>query len=343
MPDSITTHASSRRNEKGMSEIGRIVEQFSQMHDGGAWHGPSMGEALEGLSAAEAARRPIGAAHCIWEIVHHVRLTNDQVRRRLAGEGAADEADWPRLTETGEAAWHDAVNRLQAGQRALRDAISKLPAARLHESIAAKTHSYWHELRGVLHHDAYHAGQISLLRKGQDAHAVLAAPGRSPEIPESADAYGWLVGSWELDVLHYWTDVAGRGLEAEAHFFWVLEGRAVQDVWIMPRRAERTAVLDKTNDMFGTTLRVWDPKVQAWRITWINPVTGARNELLGRWSGKDVVQVGTHSDGTPIRWVFTDIAPDSFRWIGESLNPDGRTWKLQGEFRARRLARSSHG
>jgi hypothetical protein len=27
---------------------------------------------------------------------------------------------------------------------------------------------------------------------------LLAAPGRSAEIPESADVYGWLVGSWEL-------------------------------------------------------------------------------------------------------------------------------------------------
>ena len=33
--------------------------------------------------------------------------------------------------------------------------------------------------------------------------SVLAAPGRSPEIPESADVYGWLCGSWDLDVLHY--------------------------------------------------------------------------------------------------------------------------------------------
>jgi hypothetical protein len=320
-----------------MSEIGRIVEQLSQLHDGGAWHGPSMGEALEGLSAADAARRPIGAAHCIWEIVHHVRVTNEHVRSHLTGGSTGDEADWPTLTETGEAAWRDAVARLRAGQGALRDAVSKLPRARLHENIAGKTHSYWYELLGILHHDAYHAGQISLLKKGQDAHAVLAAPGRSPEIPESADAYGWLVGSWELEVRHYWTDVAGRGLKAEAHFAWVLEGRAVQDVWIMPRRTERTAVLDKTSNMFGTTLRVWDPSIQAWRITWIDPVTGSRDELIGRWNGKDVVQVGTHSDGTPIRWVFTDITPDSFHWTGESLNPDDRTWKLQGEFRARRM------
>ena len=47
--------------------------------------------------------------------------------------------------------------------------------------------------------------------------------------------------------------------------------------------------------------------------------------------------MGTHSDGTPIRWIFTEITPESFRWIGESLMPDGETWKLEGEFRAKRL------
>jgi hypothetical protein len=36
-----------------------------------------------------------------------------------------------------------------------------------------------------------------------DFHSVLSASGRSQEIPESADVYGWLVGSWELEVHDY--------------------------------------------------------------------------------------------------------------------------------------------
>src|SRR5262245_27924289 len=169
----------------------------------------------------------------------------------------------------------------------------------------------------------------------QEFHGALTASGRSPEIPESLDLYGWLVGSWELDVLHYWVDVSARHMKGEVHFEWVLEGRAVQDVWIIPRRAERQN-LEKTNT-YGTTLRVWDPSIQAWRVTWINPVTGYSSRLLGRRSGKDIVQVGAHPDGTPIRWIFSEITADSFRWTGESLNLDGKTWKLEGDFRARRI------
>jgi hypothetical protein len=170
---------------------------------------------------------------------------------------------------------------------------------------------------------------------------ALAASARSSEIPESADVYGWLIGSWELEVYDYPTDGAVRRSQGEVHFGWVLEGRAVQDVWIMPRRSERALVgtpdLSKTGNRYGTTLRLWDPSIQAWRVTWINPVSGSRDELIGRRSGKNVVQVGTHPDGTPIRWIFTKITADSFHWTGEVLNPDGKTWMLEAEFRGERM------
>jgi hypothetical protein len=170
-----------------------------------------------------------------------------------------------------------------------------------------------------------------------DFASALVAAGRSPEIPQQADAYGWLIGSWELDVFDYDADGNLHRSKGEVHFGWVLEGRAVQDVWIMPPRAERAANLDQRHNRYGTTLRVWDSSIQAWRVTWINPVTGYRDELIGRWSGQDIIQVGRHADGTPIRWIFTEITPDSFRWTGEVLQSDGKTWKLEDEFRATRM------
>lgn len=157
---------------------------------------------------------------------------------------------------------------------------------------------------------------------------ALEAAGRAPDIAEESDVYGWLAGSWDLDVVRYGVDVSAEGLRGEVHFAWVLGGRAVQDVWM--------ADLGARGKMNGTTLRVWDASIGAWRVTWIHPVTGARDELVGRRVGDDIVQIGTHANGTPIRWCFTDITPDSFRWTGEALQQDGASWKLEGEFRARR-------
>ncbi len=148
-----------------MSEIERIVEQLEQAHEGGAWHGPSLREALDGVDATTARRRPIAGAHSIWEIVHHVRVNEEGVRSRLSGEPAGEEPDWPTLDGGGEAAWNAERARLEAARKALRRAAASLPAARLHEAMPGKEHSYWYELLGILHHDLYHAGQISLLRK----------------------------------------------------------------------------------------------------------------------------------------------------------------------------------
>jgi hypothetical protein len=178
---------------------------------------------------------------------------------------------------------------------------------------------------------------MTTLKKNIDFLSALSAPGRSIEIPESVDAYGWLIGDWELEVFDYREDGSVRHGNGEVHFGWVLEGRAVQDVWIMPRIAERRAELGKERNRYGTTLRVWDAEIQAWRATWINPVTGRSDELLGRRVGKDIIQIGTHQDGRPIRWNFTEVTDDSFRWTGEVLTSDGQTWKLEAEFHAKRI------
>ena len=89
-------------------------------------------------------------------------------------------------------------------------------------------------------------------------------------------------------------------------------------------------------DTYGTTIRVWDPRISAWRVTWINPISGRRDELIGRRIGDDVIQIGEHADGTHTRWRFLDLTRGSFRWVGDALEPDGNTWKLEAEFHARR-------
>jgi hypothetical protein len=175
------------------------------------------------------------------------------------------------------------------------------------------------------------------LGAGTGPLAALVAQDCASGISEADDLYGWLTGSWELDVRHYQVNVSALGLKGEVHAFRALEGRAVQDVWIMPSRPGRHRQLTREMNMYGTTLRVWDASIAAWRITYINPVTGQRDELIGRRIGKDILQIGTHQDGTPIRWSFTAITPDSFRWTGEALEPDGVTWRLEGEFHARRV------
>jgi hypothetical protein len=164
--------------------------------------------------------------------------------------------------------------------------------------------------------------------------ASLLAPGRCPEMGDEEDINGFLVGAWELDVLHYRTDVRHLGIKADVQAAWILGGRAVQDTWIArPHPSFGNGV----PRMLGTTLRIWAPSIQAWRITWRDVLSGRCDDMIRRRAGRDVVQIGTRADGSPTRWIFTEISDNSFHWTGEALSADGRTWNKEGEFLARRL------
>lgn len=166
-------------------------------------------------------------------------------------------------------------------------------------------------------------------------HALLCAE-RAPEISEADDLYGFLVGSWALDVRRYaGVDLAGRGVRGELHAARVLEGRGIQDTWIMPLRGARPGP-EPAQNMYGTTLRTWDPALRAWRIAWSNPARNHYEHQLGRRHGAGIVQLGHRPDGTATRWSFTELTPRSFRWLGHALAADGHTWLLEGEFLASR-------
>ena len=87
---------------------------------------------------------------------------------------------------------------------------------------------------------------------------------------------------------------------------------------------------------YGTTLRIYDPHLDAWHILWSDAATGFFSRQIGRARGRDIVQEGTADGGVATRWSFTEITPDAFRWTGER-SPDGAAaWQLQADFHARR-------
>ena len=164
----------------------------------------------------------------------------------------------------------------------------------------------------------------------------------APDRADKLGLYGFLVGSWESTVTAHEENGAMHTRRGEIHAGWVLEGRALQDVWMLPRRAERQPgspprPLPVTGDWYGTTLRIYDPGIDAWHIFWHNPATQLYARQIGRARGADIVQEGRHESGALTRWSFTRIEPESFRWLGEISADGGASWRLQVEVSARRI------
>jgi hypothetical protein len=171
---------------------------------------------------------------------------------------------------------------------------------------------------------------------------ALAAEGPAADRAGKMDLYGWLVGSWDLDVIRFLDDGSKRQRKGEWHFGWVLEGRAIQDVWIVPPRGElRRGDAAANFNSYGTTLRIYDPRIDAWQIQWIDPVTQNFLTMVGRKQDDDIVQLGKNAEGHTIRWSFSEITPNSFRWRGETLRDENaaaeESWRLDVKFFARRV------
>jgi hypothetical protein len=154
--------------------------------------------------------------------------------------------------------------------------------------------------------------------------AALHTDAPATDRADKLSLYGWLIGRWDMDAVVYRDDGSKHTGRGEIHFGWVLEGRAIQDVWILP------------GIFYGTTLRVYDPGLDAWHILWSDPLRQVYRRQIGRARGNDIVQDGTDDSGAAVRWSFTDITPNSFHWLGEHSPDGGKTWQLQAEFFARR-------
>src|SRR4029079_7346474 len=126
---------------------------------------------------------------------------------------------------------------------------------------------------------------------------ALRADGPAPDRADKMSLYGQFVGSWDLDVVEYRDDGTMRRRPGEWHFGWALEGRAVQDVWIVPRRGLREGDAVAQSNRYGTTLRFSAPGLEACRIGGPEPVGQTYLTMIGRAQGKDIVQLGRNAAG----------------------------------------------
>jgi len=165
--------------------------------------------------------------------------------------------------------------------------------------------------------------------------ASLISEAAHPDIPAEHRIFAPFIGDWDLVVS--WFDEAGKLSRQECgewHFSWILEGRGIQDIWIVPPRAERAASTDLYE--YGTSLRFFDAKLKAWQSTWIGPMHRVVRSFIARQIDDRVVLETTEGEVPRMRWSFADIEKNSFTWRNELWTESG--WRVQQTFAARRHA-----
>lgn len=125
-------------------------------------------------------------------------------------------------------------------------------------------------------------------------------------------------------------DAEPRIVKGEWIFSRVLDGTAVQDLFIVSSRAER--IRNKQPDAeYGTTLRIFNPKTMAWDIFYA--CTGEAIRLTARKVGEEIIL--TENTTGKMRYVFSDIVASSFQWRKERINENGE-WQTMAKVTAER-------
>src|SRR5438034_5192278 len=135
---------------------------------------------------------------------------------------------------------------------------------------------------------------------------ALEADGPFPDYADKLMLFGRFVGSW--DVQDTFFDQKGnvtKRNDGEWHFGWVLQGRAIQDVLISPPRDQREP--GRPPYEYGTTIRAYDPRIDAWRVTFVAPIAGATVNLIAREHADEIWLEGRAPDDRLYRWTFSEI------------------------------------
>ena len=155
-------------------EATRLVDQFKRAHDGDPWHGSPVKDILAGVTAAQAATAPPNGAHSIWALVLHLTGWRNEVALRVTGKpaGEPEAGDYPPVGEPTDARWQAALAALDASHEHLATVVRGMSDEQLWTATRDPRNpppgigdTRYEVLHGIVQHDAYHAGQIAILKR----------------------------------------------------------------------------------------------------------------------------------------------------------------------------------
>lgn len=173
-----------------MAMIELIRDEIRRSFGGPAWHGPALLETLADVTAAEALRRPVQGAHSAAELLLHCLAWTEEVTRRLGGADAAlpVRGDWPSAEELDDGAWDALREELAGAADELDRTLTAFPAERLREKVGGPVQDpplgsgirFDVMLHGLAQHNAYHGGQVALLKRALRSGAASGAEAAGP-------------------------------------------------------------------------------------------------------------------------------------------------------------------
>ena len=141
------------------------------------WHGASLKEILENVLPEKVIIKPDSNTHSIIEITLHINSWTEEVLSRFNGNVPYTpvSGDWPVIENDTPQYWQDVKQKVYDTTNKLIAVIDKFPESKLNEIVGGGRNAalgtgftFYGMTLGLIQHNAYHSGQISLLIKQID-------------------------------------------------------------------------------------------------------------------------------------------------------------------------------
>jgi len=148
-------------------ESERISKMFADLYAGNPWIEVTITDTLKNVTAETAFKKPAPGFNSIWEIINHLIGWRTTILKRLQGETIPSPPNnyfEPIKDKTAEA-WGETLTRLNQTQSDWDKLLSNLSEEKYDEFYPNYGYSVCEFVNGMLQHDAYHLGQIVLIKK----------------------------------------------------------------------------------------------------------------------------------------------------------------------------------
>lgn len=151
-----------------MTDPKELAKSVRRAVTGPMWHGPSINEALQGITYVAANSRPVAGAHSAWELALHIASWADIARTRLGDRALPDPSrakDWPAVPMPSPSTWRETVEQIGSAYDALATHLEWMKPEDLQRIVPGRDYTVETMVRGVIEHGVYHAGQAAILKK----------------------------------------------------------------------------------------------------------------------------------------------------------------------------------
>ncbi|WP_422861807.1 hypothetical protein [Flagellimonas sp. W118] len=143
--------------------------------------------------------------------------------------------------------------------------------------------------------------------------------------PTLTDHWGQLVGNWDIEVeIVNSSGEITQSFNGEWNWFYVMNGMAIQDVFILPKREDAK----DQNSFYGIGLRIYNEKLNKWQTAYMDTSNKQMDTGEAISTNEKIILIETNEKDEKIRITYFDFQDNTFKWQQEVFNEDRKVWQI---------------